>query len=108
MLSKFNDYSGIPYLIDFLNDPQSRYSVAHSLMKIGYKNKKVVLALINALEDESKQKELNDERISAIIQVLNQFTGQSYSYRSYDPLEVRKKNISKWFDWWEANKDKFK
>jgi hypothetical protein len=108
ILTKFNDYSGIPILIDYIKENKLSYDEFRILTDFCYKNKRVINALIKDLEVEAKKRELNDKIIVGLISSLSKITDQNYLYNPSDPLEVKKKIINKWFDWWKANKVKFK
>lgn len=81
-------------------------AIITALRNIGEKN--AIPALVKVLKQEVKKKELDDETTSSIIQALSELTGQNYPYNPSDSLEVKKKNINKWINWWKENKDKFK
>lgn len=108
MLIKFNDYRGVPILINYIKEHGLNDDELIKLKESCNENKRVIDALVKELGVEARKKEPNDKIIAELIKGLSKITEQNYPYNPSDSLTVKKETINKWINWWKENKDKFK
>jgi len=112
LLAGVGDYTVVPEVVQILSD-SSRYrheyvsEAAGTLEGVGYRGQTVISALFQAAERELKEDQPDNGTVAAILSALRALTGQEFTYRSEDSLEVKRSNLAKWLRWWKANVRRF-